>query len=46
MNDPSSYRPFERIIETLASLYDVQKQRPDELTYRTRPPVIRSLCHF
>ncbi|MGC1400120.1 4-hydroxyphenylacetate 3-hydroxylase family protein [Candidatus Binatus sp.] len=35
VDDVTSYRPFEGIIETLASLYDVQKERPNELTYRS-----------
>lgn len=30
VDDVTTYRPFEGIIEILASLYDVQKERPDE----------------
>ncbi len=35
ISDVTEYPPFQGIVETIAELYDVQHERPDELTYRS-----------
>ncbi|HTY55563.1 MAG TPA: 4-hydroxyphenylacetate 3-hydroxylase N-terminal domain-containing protein [Candidatus Binataceae bacterium] len=35
INDVTTYPPFQGVVATLASLYDLQHERPEELTFRS-----------